>query len=81
MRWHAYPVLAGELGDGIDLGPGGTFSSILLPGEYEVKASVVDSGGLTGSDSVTLIIEGHGLPCEAALGTPVEIRRRCRDDG
>jgi hypothetical protein len=40
------------------IGIGGSFSAVLSDGTHTITASVTDSGGLTGSDSVTITVGG-----------------------
>lgn len=80
VHWYAYPILAGETSDPIDLGPDGAFQSVLLPGTYTVSASVVDSDGYSGSDSVTVHVQDEGRACAESVWPPIEFRRHCGDD-
>jgi PKD repeat protein len=46
--------------DNFDIGTGGSFSSVLSDGPHTITASVTDSGGLTGSASITITVESSG---------------------
>ncbi|SCZ76747.1 S8 family peptidase [Acidaminobacter hydrogenoformans] len=41
---------------------GSAFSTVLNPGTHEITASVVDSGGLTGSDVINVIVNENTAP-------------------
>lgn len=45
-----------------DIGSGGSFSSSLSDGTHTITASVTDSGGKTGSDSITILVGGTTPP-------------------
>ncbi len=63
-----------------DLGPGGSFSTILSEGLHTLTASVTDSGGLSTSADVTLrVTTSEGGPC-AQSWPPAEPRRYCGED-
>lgn len=42
------------------IGTGGSFSAVLSDGTHEITASVTDSGGLTGSASITVTVASSG---------------------
>jgi subtilisin family serine protease len=42
------------------IGTGGTFSAVLSDGTHTITASVTDSGGLTGSASITVVVQPSG---------------------
>ena len=42
------------------IGSGGSFSKVLSDGTHTITASVTDSGGLTGSDSTTVVVAASG---------------------
>jgi hypothetical protein len=44
------------------IGTGGSFQRVLAPGQHTVTASVVDSGGLPGSASITVTVVANALP-------------------
>jgi subtilisin len=44
------------------IGSGGSFSTVLSPGTHIITASVIDSGGLTGVDSITITVNDDTEP-------------------
>ena len=44
------------------IGSGGSFSTVLSVGTHTITASVTDSGGLTGSDSITVTVNPNTAP-------------------
>jgi hypothetical protein len=56
------------------IGTGGSFSSVLSPGNHTITASVTDSGGLQGTESIAVTVEapsGGGITLTA---TPYKLR-------
>jgi subtilisin family serine protease len=43
-----------------EIGGGGYFSAVLSDGTHTITASVTDSGGSTGNDSITITVDGGG---------------------
>jgi hypothetical protein len=52
------------------IGTGGSFSSVLSPGTHTVTASVTDSGGASGSDSITVTVIPGNTPPTVSITAP-----------
>ncbi len=52
------------------IGSGGSFSRVLSAGSHTITASVTDSGGLTGSDQITVTVSSDNTPPSVNITAP-----------